>query len=182
MGDPAGIGPELILRAWAQRERIGAPFFALAAPEPLGVLAREIGVEAAIEVVEPGEAEAAFFAGALPVIPLNNRADATPGRPSPKFAAATIELIERAVECVRSGAARAVVTNPIAKKTLYEAGFRHPGHTEFLGELAKGFGGAREPVMMIWSEKLAVVPITIHIALSEVPQSADAGPDRAHGA
>ena len=67
------------------------------------------------------------------------------------------------------GAARAVVTNPIAKRTLYEAGFRHPGHTEFLGELAKGFGGAREPVMMIWSEKLAVVPITIHIALSEVP-------------
>jgi 4-hydroxythreonine-4-phosphate dehydrogenase len=171
MGDPAGIGPELILSAWAQRERIGAPFFALAAPELLSGLAHEIGVEAAIEVVEPGDAEAAFFGGALPVVALRNRADATPGRPSPKFAAATIESIERAVECVRSGAARAVVTNPIAKKTLYEAGFRHPGHTEFLGELAKGFfGGACEPVMMIWSEKLAVVPITIHIALSEVPR------------
>ncbi|HEY1943836.1 MAG TPA: 4-hydroxythreonine-4-phosphate dehydrogenase PdxA, partial [Roseiarcus sp.] len=86
------------------------------------------------------------------------------------FAAATIESIERAVGYVRSGEARAIVTNPIAKATLYAAGFRFPGHTEFLGELAAAWGAPAQPVMMIWSPLLAVVPVTIHIALSEVPK------------
>jgi len=169
MGDPAGIGPELLLRAWAERERVGAPFFALAAPETLAGLARRLGLETPIEIVEPAEA-AAVFSRALPIVPLRNRADAAPGRPSADFAAATVESIERAVEYVREGRARAVVTNPIAKKWLYEAGFAYPGHTEFLGDLARGFGGPHEPVMMIWSETLAVVPITIHIALVDVPR------------
>ncbi|MGO9744431.1 MAG: 4-hydroxythreonine-4-phosphate dehydrogenase PdxA [Roseiarcus sp.] len=169
MGDPAGIGPELVLRAWAARRQIGAPFFALAAPGPLAALAGAIALPTPIAVVEPGDAEA-VFAHALPVVALGHPANAEPGRPTSEFAAATIESIERAVRYVKSGEARALVTNPIAKKTLYDAGFRFPGHTEFLGELAKSFGGASEPVMMIWSEKLAVVPVTIHVALSEVPQ------------
>ncbi len=73
---------------------------------------------------------------------------------------------------MRAGVARAVVTNPIAKATLYEAGFRFPGHTEYLGELARRLGQRlRYPVMMIWSEALAVVPVTIHIALAEAPKA-----------
>ena len=71
---------------------------------------------------------------------------------------------------MREGAARAVVTNPIAKAVLYEAGFRFPGHTEYLGELAKAWGAPAFPVMMIWSEALAVVPVTIHIPLAEAPR------------
>jgi len=166
LGDPAGIGPELILRAWAAREETGAPFFAIAAPGPLAELARALGIETPIVAVEP-EAAAEVFSRALPVAPLVAPAAATPGTPDPAFAAATIESIERAVAYVREGRARAIVTNPIAKKTLYDAGFRHPGHTEFLGELSRAWGFSPAPVMMIWSPILAVVPVTIHIPLAE---------------
>jgi 4-hydroxythreonine-4-phosphate dehydrogenase len=169
MGDPAGIGPELLLRAWLAREAIGAPFFALADPDALAELARALDLEAPIEPVDPARASAAFER-ALPVVPLANPARAQAGRPDSRFAAATVESIERAVGYVRSGAARAIVTNPIAKKALYDAGFAHPGHTEYLGELATAWGEAAQPVMMIWSPLLAVVPVTIHIPLAEVPR------------
>jgi len=126
MGDPAGIGPELLLRAWLAREAIGAPFFALADPDALAELARALGLAVPIAVVDPREALDAFE-NALPVAPLVNAAGARAGQPRSDFAAATVESIERAVGCVRSGAARAIVTNPISKKTLYEAGFAYPG-------------------------------------------------------
>ncbi|MBV8474133.1 MAG: 4-hydroxythreonine-4-phosphate dehydrogenase PdxA [Hyphomicrobiales bacterium] len=169
MGDPAGIGPELILRAWAARSADTAPFFALADPKALAALARRLGFDAPIAAVAPAEANQAF-ATALPVVPLAAPADARPGEPDLAFAVATIESIERAVSYARSGEARAVVTNPIAKANLYAAGFRFPGHTEYLGALAAAWGVPAQPVMMIWSPLLAVVPVTIHIALSEVPQ------------
>jgi 4-hydroxythreonine-4-phosphate dehydrogenase len=91
------------------------------------------------------------------------------GRPDPAFASATIESIERAVGYVRSGEASAIVTNPIAKHVLYEAGFRFPGHTEFLGALAAQWGERAQPVMMLWSRELSVVPVTIHIPLADAP-------------
>jgi 4-hydroxythreonine-4-phosphate dehydrogenase len=168
MGDPAGIGPELTLRAWIARASLDAPFFALADPRALGALARRLGLEAPIAEVSPAEASAAF-ARALPVVALAAPADARPGEPDPAFASAVLEAIERAVGYVRSGEARALVTNPIAKATLYAAGFKFPGHTEFLGALAERWGAPAQPVMMIWSPALAVVPVTIHVALSEVP-------------
>ena len=168
MGDPAGIGPELILRAWLARASLSTPFFALADPNALGALARRLGFDAPIAEVSPAEASAAF-SRALPVVALAERADARPGEPDPAFAPATIEAIERAVGYVRSGEASALVTNPIAKRTLYEAGFKFPGHTEYLGALAGSWGAPAQPVMMIWSAVLAVVPVTIHVALSEVP-------------
>jgi 4-hydroxythreonine-4-phosphate dehydrogenase len=68
---------------------------------------------------------------------------------------------------VVAGKAAAVVTNPIAKSVLYRAGFRHPGHTEFLAELAAADGCAPQPVMMLWSPALAVVPVTIHLPLRD---------------
>jgi 4-hydroxythreonine-4-phosphate dehydrogenase len=170
MGDPAGVGPELALCAWLARDAASPPFFVLADPAALAALARRLDLGAPIAEVEPSEAAAAF-ARALPVVPLAGRVDAKPGAPSPDFAAATIESIERAVAFVRSGAARAVVTNPIAKATLYAAGFKFPGHTEFLGALAeRDWGGKAQPVMMIWSTALAVVPITIHVALKDAPR------------
>jgi len=168
MGDPAGIGPELILRAWSQRAEGIPPFFALAAPEPLMRLARQIGIAAPIAIVPPEEA-AEVFSERLPVVALEHDADAQPGEPDPRFARATLESIERAVALTQQGRAAAVVTNPIAKKTLYDAGFRYPGHTEYLGALAAQWGGRHQPVMMIWSPLLAVVPVTIHIPLADVP-------------
>jgi 4-hydroxythreonine-4-phosphate dehydrogenase len=82
-------------------------------------------------------------------------------------AEAALASIRRAVRDVQMGHAAAVVTNPIAKSVLYRAGFRHPGHTEFLAELAGTDGKALQPVMMLWSPLLAVVPVTIHLALRE---------------
>ncbi len=167
MGDPAGVGLELALSAWRQG---GVPFFLLADPEQVARIDRRLGLATPIEITTPSRA-AAVFAHALPIVALAARADAEPGRSDPACAPAILESISRAVGYVHSGEARAVVTNPIAKKTLYDAGFRHPGHTEFLGELAAAWGAPATPAMMIWSPLLAVVPVTIHIPLAEVPRA-----------
>ena len=169
MGDPSGIGPELALAAWRDRAS-NAPFFVFAAPGILAAAAGRAGFAVPVIETDPGGAAEAFSKG-LPVVPLQSAVDDGPGRPTAANSAATIESIDRAVESVHEGAARAVVTNPIAKAVLYEAGFRFPGHTEYLGELAKAWGGPAFPVMMIWSEALMVVPVTIHIPLAEAPRA-----------
>ena len=89
------------------------------------------------------------------------------GRPDGSSADAVLASIRQAVGDVTTGRASAVVTNPIAKSVLYRAGFRHPGHTEFLAELAADGGPTPQPVMMLWSPTLAVVPVTIHLALRQ---------------
>jgi 4-hydroxythreonine-4-phosphate dehydrogenase len=172
MGDPAGIGLELTLAAWRDGANLAAPFFVIADPAALAAAAG--GLATPIEATTP-ERAAEVFPRALPVVPLQAPVSAVPGHPDPANAAAILESIERAVAYVQAGAARAIVTNPIAKKTLYDAGFRHPGHTEYLGELAARGGGKPEPVMLIWSPLLAVVPATIHIALAEVPRALTRG-------
>jgi len=173
MGDPAGIGPEIALAAWRAREAGDPPFFVLASPALLTAAVKRAGFETPIVETKPDRVAGVVDQG-LPVVPLEHRVEAEPGRPDACNAAATIESITRAVQAVRDGAARAVVTNPIAKAVLYDAGFRFPGHTEYLGELAKAWGEAAFPVMMIWSETLAVVPVTIHIPLSEAPKALSA--------
>ena len=170
MGDPAGIGPELSLLVWRERRRGDAPFFLLAAPAHLAAIARRTGIDAPIIETEPSQTAGAIERG-LPVVPLENPVEAEPGRPDACNGEAIIESIARAVSAARSGEARAVVTNPIAKAVLYAAGFRFPGHTEYLGDLAKAWEEPAFPVMMIWSEALAVVPVTIHIPLSEAPKA-----------
>ena len=160
-GDPKGVGPEIMLKAFCARRRLGlAPFFVFGDPALLARTAEALGLGASVETAS-AETACAVFARALPVVPLSSGAPA----------AATIESIERAVEAAAHGRARAVVTNPISKATLYDAGFKHPGHTEFLGALAKRhYDRDATPVMMLWSQELAVVPITIHVALARVPQ------------
>ncbi|MCW2285069.1 4-hydroxythreonine-4-phosphate dehydrogenase [Rhodoblastus acidophilus] len=167
-GDASGIGPDIALTLYA-REAGLPPFFLLADPDCLRRRAALLGLDVAIAECAPEQA-GEIFQAALPVVPLRNRARGTPGQPDPADAPATVEAIEHAVDFLREGRARAMVTNPIAKSVLYAAGFSHPGHTEFLGELAaQKFGEAARPVMMIWSRELAVVPATIHIPLSAVP-------------
>ncbi|WP_422679932.1 4-hydroxythreonine-4-phosphate dehydrogenase PdxA [Chelatococcus albus] len=169
-GDPAGIGPELTLKAWlARHERHIPPFVALTDPMLLRRTAEHLGLAVPIAEVAPGAAIDAFV-DVLPVVPLGLPVMAEAGRPDPGTAAATLASIDQAVALVRSGAASAVVTNPIAKRVLYAAGFRHPGHTEYLAALAATPGQAAPlPVMMLWSEALAVVPVTIHVPLRAVP-------------
>jgi 4-hydroxythreonine-4-phosphate dehydrogenase len=169
-GDPAGIGPELALKAWLQRENDRLPPFAVAAdPDHLRTIADALGWDVSIQSIDPSEIRATF-SSALPVISLANSVAAEPGRPDSTSAKATVESIETAVNLVRAGTCAALVTNPIAKHVLYEAGFAHPGHTEFLAALAgEADGQAYHPVMMLWSETLAVVPVTVHIPLAQVP-------------
>jgi 4-hydroxythreonine-4-phosphate dehydrogenase len=168
MGDPAGIGIELALAAWRQGGDLGVPFFLLADPDQVARVGRALGLSTPLAVTSPDEAAAAF-AHALPIVALSAKANVELGRPDPAAAAAILESIERAVALTLEGVASALVTNPIAKKTLYDAGFAHPGHTEFLGELARRVDPAADPVMLIYSEALAVAPVTIHIPLSAVP-------------
>jgi 4-hydroxythreonine-4-phosphate dehydrogenase len=169
-GDPSGVGPDIALTLYAGGAKL-PPFFLLADPDCLRRRAALLGLDLAIADCAPEQA-AGLFGRALPVVPLRNRARGAPGEPDPADAPATVEAIERAVDLLREGRARAMVTNPIAKSVLYAAGFVHPGHTEFLGELAaQKFGGTSRPVMMIWSRDLAVVPATIHIPLSAVPSA-----------
>jgi 4-hydroxythreonine-4-phosphate dehydrogenase len=104
------------------------------------------------------------------VLPTGAPATAAPGRPDSNSAAAAKASIDVATALVRSGAAAALVTNPIAKSVMYGGGFRFPGHTEYLAHLAADGGPMPHPVMLIWSEMLAVVPVTIHVPLADVPQ------------
>lgn len=161
-GDPFGIGPEITLKAYCARESAKLPaFFAVGDPAVYEHVSSTLSLGAAIETVTP-EGASTVFPWALPVVPLRQKASGP---------AATISSIEQAVEAVAQGGARAVVTNPISKAVLYQAGFAHPGHTEFLGELAwRFFGVEAKPVMMLWSQELAVVPVTIHVALARAPQ------------
>jgi 4-hydroxythreonine-4-phosphate dehydrogenase len=133
-GDPSGIGPDIALTLYANGAGL-PPFFLLADPDLLRRRATLLGLDVTIAECA-AEQTPDVFGRALPVVPLRNRARGTPGQPDPTDATATVEAIERAVDFLREGRARAMVTNPIAKSVLYAAGFAHPGHTEFLGELA----------------------------------------------
>ncbi len=167
-GDPSGIGPEIALKAWLLRKPDDTPFFVLGDPDHLKRLATELGLPIPVERCEPSQARA-IFRTALPVVALSTAIAGEPGKPDRRDAAGTIEAIERGVELVRSGAASAIVTNPISKDVLYQAGFHHPGHTEFLGELSMRFWNVEaQPVMMLWSPQLAVVPVTIHVSIARV--------------
>lgn len=163
MGDPAGVGPAITLGAHRRLRDGGAPFFVIATEAAIGGAGASPRDWALVST--PSEA-AAVFPDRLPVLRLDGE-PVTPGAPDPRHAPAIIASIRRAVEFVRTGAASAVVTNPIAKSVLYAAGFPHPGHTEFLGELAGP--GAGSPVMMLAGGGLKVALVTIHLPLKDVP-------------
>ncbi|MWD26116.1 4-hydroxythreonine-4-phosphate dehydrogenase PdxA [Aquicoccus sp. SCR17] len=159
-GEPAGIGPELAVRAHAALTG-GLPFFWIGDPRHLPE-----GSSVA-EIAHPSEAATAMARG-LPVLPHPFPTRATPGRPDPANAPGVVEVIARAVGFAQSGEAAAICTAPIHKKALQEgADFAYPGHTEYLAAL----GGVTEVVMMLASDLLRVVPATIHIPLRDVPDA-----------
>ena len=167
-GEPAGIGPDLAIRIWAERTQNGVPpFVVLGDPDHLQGRADALGV-----ALNVGEAERGF-ADALPVRPLENRLTAQPGEPVQEDAAAVVESIDLAVRMLCDGSARAMVTLPINKEALYATGFDHPGHTEFLASLARrhlALAVEPRPVMMIAGPDLRTVPVTIHEPLRDVPR------------
>ena len=164
MGEPAGIGGEIAMAAWLRRAE-GVPAFCLIDdPGRLARLAAALGWEVDIRAIaEPGLASA-VFGEALPVMPIGAAPRAAPGKPDAADATLVLRAIETAVAEVRSGRAAGLVTNPINKDALYRAGFKHPGHTEYLAALA---GSEKPAVMMLAGADLRVVPVTIHLALRE---------------
>ena len=166
MGEPAGIGGELAIAAWQVLRRHDQPFFLIDDPDRIAALCDMIGEPVPIARVASAARAARDFKSALPVLPLAQKVPLSPGSPTPDTAHAVLESIETAVRLTLSGDAGAVVTNPIQKAVLQAAGFTHPGHTEFLGALA----GVSRTVMMLAGAGLRVVPATVHVPLSEVPQ------------
>jgi 4-hydroxythreonine-4-phosphate dehydrogenase len=169
IGDPSGIGPDVALAAFVRRNALRLPpFLLIADPSQVAARARLLGFD--VKLAECGTDSAGrAFAAALPVLPLENRQGETPGVPQIENAAGTIEAIDLAVSLTRSGKTAAVVTCPIAKKPLYDAGFRFPGHTEYLAHLSAPKDGAEPlPVMMLAGPLLRTVPVTIHIPLNQV--------------
>ncbi|WP_108662337.1 4-hydroxythreonine-4-phosphate dehydrogenase PdxA [Acuticoccus kandeliae] len=165
MGEPAGIGGEITLAAWHELNVAGPAFFVLDDPARLAALAEAIGRPTPIAVIDHPAAAFAVFGEALPVLPLSASVPLALGTLRAATAPAVLESIETATRLAAAGEAGAVVTNPIHKAILQEAGFPHPGHTEFLAALA----GVERTVMMLASDELRVVPVTIHIALERVP-------------
>lgn len=172
MGDPAGIGLDITLLAWRDRARNGLPPFVLYAdPTSVAERARTLGLAVDLAVSEDIEAGRDAFATRLPVRPVPLAVPVVAGRTEMLNAGGIIAAIDFAVADAVAGRASAVATNPIAKSTLLRAGFHHPGHTEYLAELAgRHHPGKRwVPVMMLASEILRVVPLTVHVPIARVP-------------
>jgi 4-hydroxythreonine-4-phosphate dehydrogenase len=166
-GEPAGIGPDIAIQTWLRRNELKLPaFYLLGDRDFLSNRAKALGLKLKLADVSAEDAPAAF-ADALPVVATGYMTTARPGQPDDTSAGAAMASIRRAVDDVIAGRASAVVTNPIAKSVLYRAGFRHPGHTEYLAELAATEGRTPQPVMMLWSPALVVVPVTIHLSLRD---------------
>ena len=162
-GEPAGIGAEISLKAWQAGLR---KFCLIDQPEHIIRTAEILGISINPIIID---SPSAFdpLCNALQIIPLTWAKTPVYGVPDPANAPQVIEAIRQAAEWSRTGIAAGLVTNPIQKSSLYEAGFTHPGHTEFLASLSDTADGG--PLMMLTCDQLRVVPATIHIPLSAVP-------------
>ena len=164
MGDPAGIGPEILAAAWAARVAEGLPpFFAIGDRRALeAVWDGPIATLAA-----PGDAAAAFD-GALPLVQVDDPGEIVPGDPNLAGARCALDSLEIAVGLARNGFAGGIVTGPVSKVQLYAIGFNYPGQTEFVAERC-GIS-ASNAVMMLAGPSLRTVPITVHTPLADVPR------------
>jgi len=163
LGDPAGIGPEVIAKCWDNRFQFALPPFVV------------IGDAQAVESIwdgpiapidDPRDVATAFDVG-LPLIQLSSAEPSTPGHPTVAGAHCSLDSLEIAVGLARSGSAAAVVTGPVAKEQLYHIGFAHPGQTEFVAERCGVSSG--NVAMMLAGPTLRTVPVTTHLPLADVP-------------
>ncbi|MES2001802.1 MAG: 4-hydroxythreonine-4-phosphate dehydrogenase PdxA [Pseudomonadota bacterium] len=162
LGDPAGIGPEVIAKCWDNRADFGLPTF-VAVGDPRALAAVWDGP---VEIItELGESERVFDYG-LPLMQLAAAQADTPGHPSVAGAHCSLDSLELAVGLARSGSAAAVVTGPVSKEQLYEIGFQHPGQTEFVAERCGISPG--NVAMMLAGPTLRTVPVTTHVPLRQV--------------
>lgn len=167
MGDPAGVGPELVAEAWARRERERLPVFAVMGGSRLvASAAASRGLEIPIQPIGSLAEAAAVFSRALPVL---GSLDGPwrPGAPDSDGAALALASLEAATALALSGEAAALVTGPIAKSLLAAVGFDHPGQTEFVAHACGA--AAQDAVMMLAGPQLRTIPLTVHVALAKVP-------------
>ncbi|MFN3837778.1 MAG: 4-hydroxythreonine-4-phosphate dehydrogenase PdxA [Brevundimonas sp.] len=166
LGEPAGVGPEIVAAAWSALRAEPLVFAVIGDAE----LLRAQGVPV-LEIAGPGDATDRF-SRALPVIHRPLPVPVQVGHPDPANAPAVADGIEEAVSFALSGEASGVVTAPIAKAPMYASGFRFPGHTEFIAELTADapYAGTRGPVMMLTARDLRACLVTIHVALDQVPE------------
>ena len=169
LGDPAGIGPEITVKAWAALRETGPAFVVVGDFELLG--SASLSSAPTLRRVASAREAAEVFSVALPVLDIPLHIRPVSGKADPAYAATVIRWIETAAGLALSGEVSGVVTAPIAKAPLYAAGFGFPGHTEFLAELSAGAAqdGARGPVMMLTAGGLKTALVTIHEPLSRVP-------------
>ena len=168
LGDPAGIGPEIVFKAWSQLRASGPAFVVVGDFQALAS-ASGSGMHMVRRVTTPKQG-AEVFSQVLPVLDIPLRSPVVAGQPSSAAAPAIIRWIETGAGLALSGAVSGLVTAPIAKAPLYEAGFQFPGHTEFLGELtaSANYQGARGPIMMLAVDGLRTTLVTVHEPLSKV--------------
>ena len=164
IGDPAGIGPEIIAGAWEQRVAAGLPPF-LAIGDARSIRAVWDGP---IAVLSDPAAAAAAFNGALPLIQVDDPGEIVPGEPNLAGARCALDSLELAAGITRQGMASALVTGPVSKAQLFAIGFTYPGQTEFVAERC-GIAPANA-VMMLAGPSLRTVPLTVHVPLAEVPR------------
>ncbi|WDI31674.1 4-hydroxythreonine-4-phosphate dehydrogenase PdxA [Hyphococcus flavus] len=169
MGEPGGVGPEIICTAWERLRDTKFVFFVLADPAALE------GNSCSLKIIEAPRQAKNVFSESVPVLPLNNKVLPSRGKADKKNAASVIESIERAVELAIAGEASGIVTSPIQKSSLIQSGFNFPGHTEFLAELTRNTAMPEEctrgPVMLLAGPKLKTVPVTIHQSVVSAAKS-----------
>ena len=169
MGEPAGIGPDLMIKLYSRRVELDLPpFVVFGNIDLLQQRAEKLGIEISIQDCAP-EDVSNHFATRLPVKNITGKYKDSPGKITEKTAPLVIASINEAVTEILQGKCRALVTAPIHKAALYGAGFEFPGHTEFLASLCKKNGNVPTPVMMLAHDDLRAVPLTIHVPLRDVP-------------
>ncbi len=165
MGEPAGIGGEITLKAWLGRKRSDIPpFFVIDDPDRLSRLAARLDWTVPVRAIDRPAEALECFESTLPVLARPLASTVMPGQPDPANAGGVLRAIEEAARLAMAEEVAAIVTNPIHKGVLYKAGFRHPGHTEYFFALSGTCGRA---VMMLACPGLRVVPVTIHTPLAE---------------
>ncbi len=170
MGDPAGIGIEIAIKAWQARDQRTPMFVLVGDSEEVGRQAEHLQLDVSVRKVDDPMGAERTWPQALPVIHQPLGAPVNLGRPSPDNGPAVVASIDTALALTRDGQTRAMVTNPINKKVLYDTGFTAPGHTEYIAQLCR----VDHPVMMLSVDELRVVPITVHVPLAEVAKAVSA--------
>ena len=176
LGEPGGVGIEIAAMAWRTLGDTGPAFFLIGDADLLSRRTDAAGIPVPVEeIAAPAEAHA-IFPDALPVLPLEEARGLkdVPGTARPENAEAVLSSTRTAVRLAEAGEAAGIVTLPLQKESLYAAGFGFEGHTDYLAELARQAGHEAEPVMMLAARDLRTVPVTIHVALSEVPRRLNA--------